>query len=124
LIRRTSCVALVVALVAASASADELSDARALRRAGIVETSIGIGLDTAGTGLLLAAFLTPSCAFVVGAPEEGTCSHGDTMGNESMVTGLFWAGVAFSVVGDALWIAGATQWSIGARRAHRLQRPH
>jgi hypothetical protein len=116
------CVALVSLLTAGGASADELMDAKALRRAGIIETGIGLGLDVAGAGLLLGGFFTPSCAFPLGAPEEGACAYGGTMGNESMVTGLFWSGLAFSVVGDALWIAGVTQWSIGARRVRRIQR--
>jgi len=116
------CVALVSLLTAGRARGDELSDAKTMERAGIVETGIGVGLDLVGAGMLFGAVFTPSCAFALGAPEEGRCGHGGTIGTESTVSALFWTGIAASVVGDVMWVAGAVQWSVGAHRVRRLQR--
>ena len=96
-------VAFVALVVAGSAGAQPgAAGAGPLRRAGIVETGLGLGLDVAGAGPLLGGFFTPNGAFPLGAPEEGAC--------------------AISVVGDAMWIAGVTQWTIGGRRIKKLQR--
>ncbi len=111
-------------LVAAAAPcrADATDDARAMAREGKIVTGIGIGLEGGGIGLIGAAFGTPSCAFVVGAPEEGDCAYGRTHGTEPAVLSLLVAGIIVSIAGDATWIAGATEWSIGTRRTKRLQR--
>ena len=111
-------VALVVT-VATVGRADERGDALRLRDDGRILTAVGIGAASLGVGLIGIGFALPSCAFVLGAPEEGRCAFDAKTGNENAVTGLFFAGIGISVAGDALWIAGATLWSVGDRRFHR-----
>ena len=113
------CAVLVLVTLATAARGDELANALRLRRDGRVMTGVGLGATVLGVALVGAGFGIPSCAFVLGAPEEGTCAYGRTTGNENAATGLFFAGIAISVVGDAVWIAGATMWSVGARRVRR-----
>lgn len=117
------CVALAVLVAAPPARADELGDARALRRDGIGVTIAGGALDLVGAGLLVGAVAAPpNCAFAIGAPEEGMCAFGGTTRYDSTVRSLFIAGIIVSVAGDLSLLAGAIEWGVGARRVSRLQR--
>lgn len=112
--------ALAVFVATAPARADEPGGARDQRDLGKAVTYLGLGLGTAGTALLTAAMLTPTCAFAYGAPEEGPCAYGG--GGGGAFVPLFAAGIAVSIAGDAAWITGTAHWTIAAHRLAKLQR--
>ncbi|HEX6835272.1 MAG TPA: hypothetical protein VF334_01810 [Polyangia bacterium] len=115
--------AAILLIAAAPARADELADAKALRRDGIGVTVAGGALDLVGAGLLIGAVAAPpNCAFVIGAPEEGMCAFGGTTKYDTTVRGLILAGIVVSVVGDASLLAGGIEWGVGAHRIRKLQR--
>ena len=102
------------------ASVEALQKARALKKDGLELTVGGLVLETVGLGLLTGAALMPSCAFVLGAAEEGRCAQGGS-GSNTAVYGLFFAGLATSVLATAMLAGGVPMLSVGAHREKRLQ---
>jgi hypothetical protein len=115
------CAALALLIVASPVRADELDEARTMRRHGIGVTIGGTALNVAGIGLLLGSIAAPSCALAVGAPPNSSC--GTThMPSSSAFAPLFVGGIMVSVLGDTMIAIGIWHWRAGARQMKKLQR--
>jgi hypothetical protein len=115
----------VLLAVASSARADPLTKAHELRLSGEAATWTGVALYATGLALLIAGLTLPSCAFVLGAPESGSCAGGAPpnaqQANSGVANGLFVAGVALTGVATAVLAIGIPAWSLGAHREKKLR---
>jgi len=126
--RFMACLTLVA--LASPCLADEegispLDRAREQKQSGIAITAVGVGLEAGGLALLTASALMPSCAFALGAPEEGACapgSNGPQKSNSGTAQGLFIIGAAAATAATVIVAVGVPVWARSAHQEKKLRR--
>jgi hypothetical protein len=120
--------AVALALPAQANPPDPLADAVRLKIEGLATTGVGLAATALGLSLLIASAAIPSCAFALGAPEEGRCGPGNyysdpqLMRNTGTAQGLFLSGAVLGGIGFGLLAIGIPVWSVGAHREKNLRR--